>query len=100
HWHDTFGALIAADRPFVVTPSIVLAGGGARRLRAYYVPVREQGRTRDWIIVNGPAEAAPAVAGGAVSGALRQGLEQAVPGRHLRAARALVGWSMQDPAAA
>ena len=100
HWHATFGPLIAAGRPFVVTPSIVLAGGGERRLRARYVPVHHPGRADEWLIVNAPAEGEHGLAPDAVPGALCRGLEQAVAGCHLRAARALIGWSMTDLAKA
>lgn len=61
------------------------------RYRILSVPVQdEQGRVVERSGLAYPAALSPPL----VTGSLREGLEQAVEGRHLRAARALLDWSM------
>lgn len=90
-------AMIAAGKSFEVSKRLVMADGDQGEFRFLYTPVRDaEGRTETWAThaarVGGPA--APIVDG------VRKGLVQGIEGSHLRAARALLGWSMQDLAQA
>ncbi|SEP49940.1 PAS domain S-box-containing protein [Methylobacterium sp. ap11] len=93
----TMEAVIPTGRPFSAEYALALAGGGSARIRSVFVPVRgDDGRIESWASLN-------CRVGGfrpAASGAVRQGLEQAVQASHLRAARGLLGWSMGDLAGA
>ena len=74
-----------------------MAAGGTAWFQGLEVPIRDgSGAVIGWTGVLRPASAAPV----AMSGALCEGLEQSVRGEHLRAARALLDWSMVDLAGA
>jgi hypothetical protein len=94
-------ARVAAGQPFVVENHLALAGGETGLFRGVFVPVRgADGRIETWASLNSRVDGLrPAPMMGA-TGAVRRGLEQAVQGAHLRAARGLLGWSMADLAAA
>ncbi len=89
-----------AERRGVVYHGIVpfrMAGGGSEVFRCIVVPVRDAGGAIvEWSGLVGPA----ALATAAGAGPVRRGLEQGLGGRHLRAARGLLDWSMGDLAAA
>ena len=90
-------ALIAAGKPFEVSKRLILSDGEQGHFRFLYAPVRDTaGRLETWAThaarIGGPA--APAV------DQVRKGLEDGIEAHHLRAARALLGWSMQDLARA
>lgn len=90
-------AMIAAGKPFEVSKQLIMADGEHEHFRFLYTPVRDaEGRTETWATYaarsGGPR--APLV------DQMRKGLEQSIDGAHLRAARALLGWSMQDLAKA
>lgn len=88
---------IAAGQPFEVMKSLILADGDAGQFRFLYAPVRNaEGRVETWATYAARTEGA----GAPVIDQVRKGLEQAIRGQHLRAARALLGWSMQDLAKA
>ncbi|WP_162596125.1 PAS domain-containing protein [Methylobacterium sp. 17Sr1-1] len=74
------------------TTQFRMAGGIREPFRSVIVPVRNlAGEIVEWAGVTGPAGQS---SGQAVSDGVRQGLEQMVRGRHLRAARGLLDWSM------
>lgn len=90
-------AMIAAGKPFEVSKRLIMADGDQGQFRFLYTPVRDaEGRTETWATyaarLGGPK--APLVDG------VPKGLVRSIEGRHLRAARALLGWSMQDLAQA
>ncbi|BAU90372.1 PAS sensor protein [Methylorubrum populi] len=90
-------AMIAAGKSFEVSKRLIMADGDQGQFRFLYTPVRDaEGRTETWAThaarLSGPK--AP------VLDQARKGLVQGIEGRHLRAARALLGWSMQDLAQA
>ncbi|WP_144768688.1 hypothetical protein [Methylobacterium dankookense] len=58
--------------------------------------IRQKDSIEGWSAVISPVETQIATFGGE----LRKGLEQGLQGRHLRAARGLLGWSMMDLARA
>ncbi|RVU21083.1 PAS domain-containing protein [Methylobacterium oryzihabitans] len=85
--------MLDAGRPFAVEKRLVLAGGGHGDFRFVFAPVRdERGAIEVW------ASQAARIGGlrEAPAGRLRQGLEQGIEGRHLRAARGLLDWSRDD----
>ncbi len=89
--------LLEAGRPFAMSKMLRLAGGGQGRFRFAYAPMRdERGTIRNWTIMasrlDGPMTAA-------MDEPAQQGFESGIGGRHLCAARGLLGWSMQDLAA-
>ncbi|WP_232627843.1 PAS domain-containing protein [Methylobacterium sp. Leaf118] len=88
---------IALGEAFEVSKQILLADGDSGEFRFLYTPVRDaEGRVETWATYAARVgrERAPVV------DQARKGLEQAIQGRHVRAARALLGWSMQDLAKA
>lgn len=95
--HDHVLARVSAGQPFVVENHLALAGGGTGRFRGVFVPVRgADGRIETWASLNSRIDGIQP----APTGAVRRGLEQAVQGAHLRAARGLLDWSMADLAEA
>lgn len=88
---------ILAGRPFVVEHRLALANGESGRFRGVFVPVRDaDGRIETWASLNSRVDGIRPVP----TGLARRGLEQAVQGAHLRAARGLLDWSMADLAEA
>ncbi|MFE1597784.1 PAS domain-containing protein [Methylobacterium sp. ID0610] len=76
---------------FQQTPRVRYVGGDCGQRRVLSVPVRDhRGAIVEWSGLIYPMGAPSPVA----MGAIRAGLEQAVQGHHLRAARALLDWSM------
>ncbi|WP_298963293.1 PAS domain-containing protein [uncultured Methylobacterium sp.] len=85
--------MLDAGKPFAVEKRLVLAEGGHGDFRFVFAPVRdERGAIEVW------ASQAARIGGlrEASAGRLRQGLEQGIEGRHLRAARGLLDWSRDD----
>ncbi|MEA1832237.1 PAS domain-containing protein [Methylobacterium durans] len=79
-----------------MAPMVILKGGVRERFRIISVPVRDaRGVIVEWTAITFPAASSVTVTDRA-----RQGLEQAVQGHHMRAARSLLDWSMHDLAAA
>ncbi|WP_191970010.1 PAS domain-containing protein [Methylobacterium planeticum] len=96
-WQDESLRLLATGKPFIEIPTLNLVGNERARFRYTMVPVYEADASIGcWSAVISPVETPFATFGGE----LRQGLEQSVQGRHLRAARGLLGWSMMDLARA
>lgn len=94
---DQLRALLEAGRPFVVEQHLALEGGERGRFRGVFVPVRRaDGLIETWASLNSRVDGIRP----APTGLARRGLEQAVQGAHLRAARGLLDWSMADLAAA
>ncbi|KMO37688.1 hypothetical protein VP06_07690 [Methylobacterium aquaticum] len=88
---------VAAGRPFVAEHDLALASGETGRFRGVFVPVRlADGRIETWASLNSRVDGIRPVP----TGLARRGLEQAVQGAHLRAARGLLDWSMTDLAEA
>ncbi len=90
-------AMMAAGKSFEVSKRLIMADGDQGQFRFLYTPVHDaEGRMETWATyaarVGGPK--APVV------DQVRKGLVQGIEGSHLRAARALLGWSMQDLAQA
>ncbi|KQP88991.1 MULTISPECIES: PAS domain-containing protein [unclassified Methylobacterium] len=89
---ETFEAL-RIGRAHRVTPLIRVARHNHVRFESFIVPIRDPGGdVREWAGITRPmgSKASPATE------LLLEGLEQAIDGRHLRAARALLDWSMTD----
>jgi len=79
------------------TPLLQMADGTRRRFSISVAPVRNAaGAITEWSGIQRPVE----ISGRVASDTMREGLEQAVEGRHLRAGRALLDWSMTDLAKA
>ncbi|PIK70377.1 histidine kinase [Methylobacterium frigidaeris] len=94
---DRILARIGSGRPFVTENHLALAGGGSGLFRSVLVPVRDaDGRIETWASLNSRIDGIRPVP----TGTARRGLEQAVQGAHLRAARGLLAWSMTDLAEA
>ncbi|MGF3024268.1 PAS domain-containing protein [Methylobacterium aquaticum] len=102
-WRDELPRLAAAERPFSVTPTLRLAGGGAAPFRMMMVPFRDgplrEGLARDgpadpvsWTVVITPREGEAELPPGHPS----HRVEPAVAGCHLRAARGLLDWTLND----
>lgn len=90
-------AMIAEGKSFEVSKRLLMADGDQGQFRFLYTPVRDaEGRTETWATyasrLGGPK--APVI------DQVRRGLVQSIDSSHLRAARALLGWSMQDLAQA
>ncbi|WP_336485566.1 helix-turn-helix domain-containing protein [Methylobacterium nigriterrae] len=96
YWRQFGMGCIATGEPFNIEAAVVLANAETGRYRFVLVPVRDaSGRIVEWTGLTQPAAGS-----GPATGILRQGLEQRVGACHIRAARALLGWSMADLAAA
>ena len=94
---ETVRGMMQRGTAFSVTKRLVLAEGGSGVFRFVYAPMRsEDGRIQGWATVASHLDQVAAEP----DGALRRALEQGVRGEHLRAARALLGWSMTDLAKA
>jgi hypothetical protein len=91
-------ALMAAGRPFEIDKRLILADGGAGHFRFVYAPIQGAGGTLEsWATLAsriGGLRAAP------VDPQVLRALETGIGGAHLRAARALLDWSMADLAEA
>ncbi|WP_128561070.1 PAS domain-containing protein [Methylobacterium crusticola] len=97
YWRERRREGYESGRPFVLSPTLILADGTRERFRIVVVPVRDaRGGIREWAILNQPALAGQRVPAGPVSRAAEDGIE----GSHLRAARGLLDWSMTDLARA
>ncbi|HEV2545306.1 MAG TPA: PAS domain-containing protein [Methylobacterium sp.] len=95
-WRDHGRELYLTRQVVNVQPRLILASGETVPYRMVMVPIRSgDGGIEGWMNY-----VAPLHFGGAVPGALRDSLEHFIQGPHLRAARALLGWSMQQLAAA
>ncbi|HEV7438616.1 MAG TPA: PAS domain-containing protein [Methylobacterium sp.] len=95
-WLEETPRLLSLGKPFITRPTLKLIEGERSRFRHTVVPVYEaNGAISAWAAAITPMETQ-----WAVSGELQEGLEQGLEGRHLRAARALLDWSMMDLAQA
>ncbi|WP_167858618.1 PAS domain-containing protein [Methylobacterium nonmethylotrophicum] len=107
-WREELLRLAAAGRPFSITPTLRLAGGGVAPFRMTMVPLRDgNADPACWTVVITPleAETAPPASlprqrepGQGHDGQAH--LAQAIQGRHLRAARGLLDWTLNDLARA
>lgn len=94
---DRLWALHASGKPFSVTAGLRLADGTTRRFVLVSAVVRRSdGSIEGWASATYPQDATPP----RPAGRLREGLEQGIAPRHLRAARALLGWTLEDLARA
>ncbi|TNC09590.1 helix-turn-helix domain-containing protein [Methylobacterium terricola] len=94
---DRMTVLLPAGQAFVIEQHLTLTGGGKGLFRGVFAPVRgADGRIETWASLNSRVDGIRPVA----SGLARRGLEQAVQGAHIRAARGLLDWSMAELAAA
>ncbi|MGU3538841.1 PAS domain-containing protein [Methylobacterium sp. A54F] len=95
-WRNLAIPALSEERAFTVTPHLYMSEGGRERFRIDCVPVRNPlGVVDEWVNVVHPMSC-----GVEATEQVREGLEQGVESRHLRAARALLGWSMHDLARA
>ncbi|WP_162596269.1 PAS domain-containing protein [Methylobacterium sp. 17Sr1-1] len=97
-WRDELPRLAALGQPFSIAPTLRLAEGGAARFRMTLVPLRD-GTTPDpvcWTAVITPlaAEAARDLPPRQAEPAIP--VERAIEGCHLRAARGLLDWTLND----
>ncbi|WP_132252761.1 helix-turn-helix domain-containing protein [Methylobacterium segetis] len=96
-WHAEVPDLYAAGRAYTISPTLRMAEGGTAPFRFTMVPIRDEaGMVCSWTMIIVPVGAAA----GPPPDAVRRGLEEGIEGRHLRAARALLDWSMADLARA
>lgn len=96
HWRDHGRALCLSKGLVHMEPKLVLAGGEAVRYRIVMIPLlAPSGAVESWTNYVGPVHL-PVQA----EGRFKHGLEQRIEGLHLRAARALLDWSMMDLARA
>ncbi|WP_191970667.1 PAS domain-containing protein [Methylobacterium soli] len=96
-WLEETPRLLGTGKPFITRPTLKLVDGERARFRYTVVPVYESdGSLSSWTAAITPMETHMAASGGE----LQQGLEQNLDGGHLRAARALLGWSMMELAQA
>ncbi|MCK2052516.1 PAS domain-containing protein [Methylobacterium sp. 37f] len=85
------GVLLEAGKAYRSVALLRLAGNNRGRFESFIVPVRtEGGDVREWAGVTRPMGSTTSP----VADQFLEGLEQAIDGRHLRAARALLDWSM------
>ena len=94
---ESFEVGYARGQPFTQVHPFILAGGQRADFRTSPVPIRDwDGLIEEWILFVRPAVGRALRA----TGQGRQALETMVEGRHLRAARNLLGWTMMDLAQA
>ncbi|WP_162501527.1 PAS domain-containing protein [Methylobacterium crusticola] len=97
-WRQEVPRLYAAGKPYSVTPTLRIAGGGRAPFRMTLVPLRDAaGAIESWTLVVAPLSANLSAD---AQNPVRRGLDQAVEGRHLRAARGLLDWTLNDLAQA
>ncbi|KMO21907.1 hypothetical protein SQ03_02030 [Methylobacterium platani JCM 14648] len=96
-WREEVPRLAALGRPFSITPTLRLAGGGTAPFRMTLVPLRDgTAEPVCWTAVIAPLESETVDAGGTPP----LQIDQAVEGCHLRAARGLLDWTLNDLAKA
>ncbi|GJD61292.1 PAS domain-containing protein [Methylobacterium frigidaeris] len=97
-WRDELPRLAALGQPFSIAPTLRLAEGGAAPFRMTLVPLRDG--TPDpvcWTAVIAPLAAeAPARERPQRQAEPAVRVERAIEGRHLRAARGLLDWTLND----
>lgn len=97
HWRAVSLSAHQAGQVYTMRPVLYIAGGKRERFEIFTVPIYDaQGQVVDWSNLARPL----GTRGSPPLGMLLKGLEQAIDGRHLRAARALLDWSMSDLARA
>lgn len=95
-WRDHGRELYLARQVVHTRPRLILANGEIKPYRMVMVPMRNAAGDADgWVNYIAPLHLT-----GIAPNAMRQSLEQLVRGIHLRAGRALLGWSMQQLAEA
>lgn len=95
-WREHGRELYLTRQVVHTRPRLILASGEIAPYRMVMVPMRNASGAADgWVNY-----VAPLHLDGAVSGVMRESLEQLVRGVHLRAGRALLDWSMQQLAEA
>ncbi|WP_156649718.1 PAS domain-containing protein, partial [Methylobacterium sp. Leaf89] len=91
HWRAHGGEAFSAGLAYRATPLLRIMRHGRERFESFVVPIRSSGgEIREWAGITRPMGSMTSP----VSDQFREGLEQAIDGRHLRAARALLDWSM------
>jgi len=97
HWREASIEGQLSERAHVTRPVLHLAGGDRGPFEVFSVPLRDtDGVVVEWSNLTRPIGSHSPLA----SDPFREGLEQAIDRRHLRAARALLDWSMTDLARA
>jgi PAS domain-containing protein len=103
-WRDHGRAQYLSRQVVHVQPRLVLAGGEIVPYRFVMVPMRDAaGGVESWTNYVAPLVLSGHAAGPLtepISGPVREGLDQLLSSAHLRAGRALLGWSMQQLAGA
>ncbi|KQO68623.1 PAS domain-containing protein [Methylobacterium sp. Leaf89] len=93
HWRAVSLAAHQAGQVYTMKPVLYIAGGKRERFEIFTVPIVDgRGQVVDWSNLARPL----GTRGSPPVGMQLKGLEQAIAGRHLRAARALLDWSMSD----
>ncbi|WP_162561323.1 PAS domain-containing protein [Methylobacterium terrae] len=96
-WREELPRLAALGRPFSITPTLRLADGAAAPFRMTLVPLREGAADPScWTAVITPLEGEETLP----RAQARPEVDQAVEGCHLRAARGLLDWTLNDLARA
>lgn len=96
YWREHGRALYLSRRIVHTEPTLVLSNGDVVPYRMVMIPLfKPSGAVDSWTNYVGPVHL-PVRA----TGQLKRGLEQLIEGAHLRAARALLDWSMMDLAKA
>lgn len=99
-WREHGRALYLTKQVVHTQPRLVLASGEVVPYRFVMVPMRDaSGAVESWTNYVAPLSLSGHTAGPMLD-PVREGLEQLVAGPHLRAGRALLGWSMQQLAGA
>ena len=97
HWRAVSLAAHQVGRVYTMKPVLYIAGRKRERFEIFTVPITDaSGQVVDWGNLARPL----GTRGSPPLGMLLKGLEQAIGGHHLRAARALLDWSMSDLARA
>ncbi|AWN36895.1 PAS domain-containing protein [Methylobacterium radiodurans] len=105
-WRDHGRALYLSKQVVHTQPRLVLAGGAIVPYRFVMVPMRDtSGAIESWTNYVAPLALAGggsvlASMPGSMTAPVQEGLDQFLAGAHLRAGRALLGWSMQQLAGA
>lgn len=96
-WRDHFLSHDRRHRPFYASPTLMMADKERIRFEIISVPIRNAaGKFTEWSVLLRPLKSRRDL----LIDDIRNGLEQHLDASHIRAARALLDWSMSDLAGA